>query len=272
LIGVDNTMNNKLNSNTLGRFRTQYVKLSTALRAQKNDDGTDKFTTEQIAERLLGRMTEDALSIGVTVKELADGISSLKTSQKSGPGPDALQKEYKMLFLLKARDLWRVLDTVRTGITIASEDFIKELTARYNDLVNLSTEYRAYTKVQQGNRSNWNIYHGIQINSAGIQNYFGGWGDGSAKLRDQFGTRTAPHANMELDPAKVEELLELVMTSTGHYLGGAPVPQPKSTGYEKDETELIGEPAESELQDNQEDSSGLPDTEREEYLGPEELD
>lgn len=261
----------QLNKHVLGVIRTGLSDLAAAMSKSGSTD-------EQIMDKLKGRLEDFALVYGVTVEVLKQHIATLKTAQKpaAGRGVEVLEKEYKMNFLLKCRNLWRVLDMVRTGIKMSPEEFIAELTACYVDVVKFSAEYRNYTGIKQSNRTNWNIYHGIQITLAGIKNYFGGWGDGSPKLRDQFGTRTAPHANMELDPDKVEELIELVLTKTGHYLGGAPVPVARTTGYLKDEDELLGngesEPEEETQQEEvtQEDNQEEIQDETQEEQEPEE--
>jgi hypothetical protein len=145
-------------------------------------------------------------------------------SSKSHTGKRELDATFQMEFCVKTSALWAAVrntsdDTVKTALT---------------DLVSFADGYKTLAGIgDNAKRSDFRRMVIATVGQGTIQNYFGGWGDGSNTLRNQFGNgRLNADANNNLDGDEVTRLMGKILKTSSPYNNGQAVPMGKSSGYE----------------------------------------
>jgi len=168
-------------------------------------------------------------------KTLADYQTDLDTleSAKSKTGKRELDATFQMQFCTMTSALWSAIrnttdEAVKTALT---------------ELVTFSDSYKSLAGI--GDNVKRNDFRRMVIATVGqgtIQNYFGGWGDGSNTLRNQFGNgRLNADANNNLDGDEITKQMHRVLKTSSPYNNGQAVPQGKSSGYEVQSPDLTTE-------------------------------
>jgi hypothetical protein len=150
-------------------------------------------------------------------------LDALEAS-KSHTGKRELDATFQMEFCGKTSALW-------TAIRNTSDESVKTALA---DLISFADSYKTLAGI--GDNVKRNDFRRMVIATVGqgsIQNYFGGWGDGSNTLRNQFGNgRLNADANNNLDGDEVTRLMHKILKTSSPYNNGQNVPAGKSSGYE----------------------------------------
>lgn len=176
-----------------------------------------------------------ALRLGVSVANLESAITELATSH-DGEGKREKDIQFQLTFNVLTSDLWKSINDTEDATVKACMTALVDHANNYVNIVGIDTE-----KAKKRTDFRCNIIATVGGMQEGIKNFFGGWSDGSKRLRNQYGNgRLVADANSNLDGDLVDKDIRQVLKSSSPYNNGQLVPEPKSTGYEvKTEPELV---------------------------------
>ena len=199
----------KIAKTTLGRKLSEYQ--------NKTKLGEDKDFIEKLK-------ASDAKQYGYkSLAEYQKELDALEAS-KSHTGKRELDATFQMQFCDKTALLWR-------AITDTTDEVVK---TALTELVAFADSYKATAGIGDNvKRTDFRRMVIATVGQGSIQNYFGGWGDGSSKLRNQYGNgRLNADANSNLDGVAVTDAMRQVLKTSSPYNNGQGVPTGKSSGYE----------------------------------------
>ncbi len=194
----------------------------------------------KIAKTTLGRKAAEYVT-KVKLGESSEFIDALKASDARQFGyPTVEQYQIELDSLAPKTAGKREVDqSFQVAFNVASGAFWNAVKDSSDEVVAqaaqaLVTMSDAYPRPVEGAKRT--DYRRMLIASVGggkITNYFGGWGDGSQHLRNQYGNgRLNPDASSNLDGEAITKDMERVMKASSPYNNGQLVPAGKSSGYE----------------------------------------
>lgn len=194
----------------------------------------------KIAKTTLGRKAAD-YAVKVKLGESPEFIDALKMSDARQYGYENVEQYQKELDSLAPKTAGkRELDqsfqiefnVVSGRLWKAVRDSSDEtVTNAMRELVEMSDKFPH--PIDGAKRTDYRRMLIASVGNGRIQNYFGGWGDGSQHLRNQYGNgRLNPDASSNLDGDAITRDMEKVLKASSPYNNGQQVPAGKSSGYE----------------------------------------
>lgn len=153
-----------------------------------------------------------------TVEEYQRDLDSLAPKTA---GKRELDQSFQIAFNVASGKLW---EAIRES---SDESVVNAMTA----LIEMSDKFPH--PVEGAKRTDYRRMLIASVGNGKVQNYFGGWGDGSQHLRNQYGNgRLNPDASSNLDGDAITKDMEKVLKASSPYNNGQLVPAGKSSGYE----------------------------------------
>jgi len=156
-----------LSPTTLGRLRASYTRLESALISQS-------ISGEEIGQRVLNRMTEDALTYNVSLESLQSQLETL--SDTTPEGIESRKKQYR-------NEFDRLTNNLLFAVANSSDSRVIE---SHNALLEYDRLFQKITGMSQSDRDDWRGM--VMIKSHWTDSCFvihkGGWSD--PVKRDQY--------------------------------------------------------------------------------------
>jgi hypothetical protein len=155
---------------TLGRFKKQYLELTSSMVAQKIDKAN-------IEARLDQRMKEDAMILGITLDEFKSQLASIKakSSVKLSENKELFRGEFNHL-----------LDNLLFSINATTDE---RVASSLQELLTYDAQYQSITGVVDSDRDDWRgliVVAPFHSDTSKLSRYIGGWKDGSKNDRNQY--------------------------------------------------------------------------------------
>lgn len=194
----------KIAKTTLGRKAAEYA---------------TKIKLGETAEFVQSLKASDARQFGYDTVELYQ--AELDSLAPKTAGKRELDQSFQIAFNVASGRLW---EAVRN-----TED--ETVSQAMTELVEMSDKFPH--PIEGAKRIDYRRMLIASVGNGKIQNYFGGWGDGSQHLRNQYGNgRLNPDASSNLDGDAITADMEKVLKASSPYNNGQLVPAGKSSGYE----------------------------------------
>jgi hypothetical protein len=197
-------------------------------------------------EQLASRKADDLIALNAEFKTNLDatGFEALLSAVKKATTKKPLKGDVDEAFILEFNHRTQSLvEALRTD-TVDAETYKVNVTGSLKAVVDYADSYQSLVGTTNSvKRADPRRMMILAVGRGGIKIYFGGWGDGSKELRNQYGNgRPSAHANSDFDGDLVAQDIRLVLKVTSPYINGQAVPTPKSTGYEVPVEQLVGTP------------------------------
>lgn len=212
---MDTEVKTRIAKTTLGRKLAEY---------------TSKLKLGEDAEFIGKLKASDAKQFGYPTLEEYQKELNLLEANRSKPGKRDFDAQFQMQFSILTGNLWKAIAN--------SHD--KAIKTASKTLVEYADSYKLTAGIGNTKRTDYRRMIIATVGQGKIGNYFGGWGDGSNNLRNQFTNgRLNADATSNLDGDAITNLMQKVLRTTSPYNNGQPVPQGKSSGYEIPNTDQI---------------------------------
>ena len=197
-------MDTKVAKTTLGRKAAEY---------------TTKIKLGETVEFVDSLKASDARQFGYeTVEQYQLELDSLAPKTA---GKRELDQSFQIAFNVSSGRLWE-------AVRESTDEVVAQA---MTELVEMSDKFPH--PIEGAKRTDYRRMLIASVGNGRIQNYFGGWGDGSQHLRNQYGNgRLNPDASSNLDGDAITADMEKVLKASSPYNNGQLVPAGKSSGYE----------------------------------------